>query len=300
MTANKPTDVYQLITDQIVTAIENGPGEWQMPWHRGALGRPANALTGKAYRGVNVLALWVAAMQRGYGSDLWGTYRQWRTKGAQVRKGEKANLIVFYKEIVDEDADAGTPAAQKRIMLARASWVFNADQVDGFTAPAAAPQTNQVDIIARAEAFVKATDATITHGGGVACYSPMTDDIRMPERASFFGSKTSTPTECYYSTLLHELTHWSGHASRCDRQLAPRFNKNAYAMEELVAELGAAFLCADLAITNTPRPDHAAYLGHWLAIMREDKRAIFTAASKAAQAADYLAGFSAQTEKEAV
>ena len=143
--------------------------------------------------------------------------------------------------------------------------------------------------ITPASVIVVATGATIHHGGGRAFYRPSTDSIQLPPREAFIGTPTSTPAESYYSTLCHELCHWTSHESRCNRQLGKRFGDQAYAVEELVAELGAAFLCADLRITDAPRTDHAQYLASWLAVMKADKKAIFTAASKASEAAAFLA-----------
>jgi antirestriction protein ArdC len=139
----------------------------------------------------------------------------------------------------------------------------------------------------------------VKHGGERAFYRPADDIIQMPERERFLGTETSTPTEAYYGTLLHELTHWTGAKKRCDREFGKRFGDQAYAMEELVAELGAAFLCADLGISVTPRQDHAAYIDNWLSVLKADKKAIFTAASKAAQASDYLAGLQDRGNTEA-
>jgi antirestriction protein ArdC len=139
-----------------------------------------------------------------------------------------------------------------------------------------------------ADAFVAATGATIAHGGSRAYYRPSTDSIQLPPRDAFIGTRTSNPAESYYSTVLHELTHWTSHAQRCDRQLGKRFGDDAYAMEELVAELGAAFLCARIGITAEPRIDHAQYLASWLSVLKADKRAIFTAASKASESTDWL------------
>lgn len=147
---------------------------------------------------------------------------------------------------------------------------------------------NPAEVLSQVEAYVAATGARIAFGGESAFYRPLTDTIHMPDRTRFVGSATSSATECLYSTLLHELTHWTGVKTRCDREFGKRFGDDAYAMEELVAELGAAFLCADLGIANTPRPDHAAYISHWLTVLKADKKAIFTAASKASQAVDYL------------
>lgn len=279
-------DIHQHITNQIVTLIEKGAGEFQLPWHKGSgsILRPTNIASKKPYRGVNIVALWAASEFNGYTSGLWGTYRQWQEAGAQVKKGEKASHIVFYKEIdvaSDEEGDAG-----KRL-FARASAVFAAEQVDGFAAPTIEPVS--FDPIVQADRFVSSTGAKIEHGGARAYYRLSTDAIQLPPRETFVGTKTSTPAESYYSTLLHELVHWTSHETRCARELGKRFGDQAYAMEELVAELGAAFLCADLSISLDPRPDHAQYLASWLNVLKEDSRAIFTAASKASAASDYLA-----------
>ena len=293
MNASLSRDVYTQVTDTIIAAIEAGAGQWDMPWHRHGVThtRPMNALTGKRYRGVNVLALWAAAEARGFTTGLWGTYRQWQEKGAQVRKGEKSSLVVFFKELAVDETNPETGETERgRRLIAKASYVFNANQVDGFELPEPAAPANPAEVLAQVEAYVAATGARVAFGGEGAFYRPLTDTIHMPDRTRFVGSATSSATECLYSTLLHELTHWTGIKTRCDREFGKRFGDDAYAMEELVAELGAAFLCADLGIANTPRPDHAAYISHWLTVLKADKKAIFTAASKAAQAVDYLDG----------
>ena len=293
MNASLSRDVYTQVTDTIIAAIEAGAGQWDMPWHRHGVThtRPMNALTGKRYRGVNVLALWAAAEARGFTTGLWGTYRQWQEKGAQVRKGEKSSLVVFFKELAVDETNPETGETERgRRLIAKASYVFNANQVDGFVASEPAAPANPAEVLTQIEAYVAATNARVAFGGEGAFYRPLTDTIHMPDRSRFVGSATSSATECLYSTLLHELTHWTGIKTRCDREFGKRFGDDAYAMEELVAELGAAFLCADLGIANTPRPDHAAYISHWLTVLKADKKAIFTAASKAAQAVDYLDG----------
>ena len=282
-------DIHQHITDQIVAAIEAGAGDFRLPWHRSAgnIMRPVNISSKKAYRGVNILTLWATADEKGYASGTWGTYKQWAEAGAQVKKGEKAAYIVFYKEFAVE-GDEGSDEAETRLM-ARATPVFAAEQVDGYVIPAL-PETSGtlVEPIEKAEAFIAATGANIVHGGSRACYVPLTDNIHMPPRDMFFDTATSTAAEAYYSTKLHELTHWTGKETRCNRQMGKRFGDDAYAMEELVAELGAAFLCADLGITDAPRADHAQYLDNWLRVLKADKKAIFTAASKASQAVAFL------------
>jgi antirestriction protein ArdC len=283
-------DIHQHITDKIVSAIERGAGEFRLPWHRGSgnIMCPVNIASKKAYRGVNVVALWAYAEASGYSSGTWGTYRQWAEAGAQIRKGEKAAYVVFYKEL--EIAPETGEAETETRLFARATPVFAAEQVDGYQPPAIDAPVVTMTPIEQAEAFVAATGARIDHGGTRAFYRPSTDSIQLPPREAFIGSSTSSPAESYYSTLCHELTHWTSSESRCNRQLGKRFGDQAYAMEELVAELGAAFLCADLQITDEPRADHAQYLAHWLTVMKEDKKAIFTAASKASEAAAYLTG----------
>lgn len=265
--------IHHTITARLVAAIEAGAGEWRMPWHHGGSTlRPSNVLSGRAYQGINTLVLWADASAKGYGSAVWGTYRQWQQLGCQVRKGMKAAPVVFYGQ---KEQEGDCPQ-----WFARTNAVFNADQVEGYEAPP--PVT--VDTLPDVEAFVAQTGASLAHGGDRACYVPKTDQILMPEREKFKG------TEAYYATLMHELTHWTGIESRCNRDMMGRFGSDAYAMEELVAELGASFLCADLGISTEPRPDHAQYLDHWLRVMRSDVKAIFTAASKATQAAKYLQG----------
>lgn len=283
-------DIHQHITDKIVSAIERGAGEFRLPWHRatGNIMRPANIVSKKAYRGVNVITLWAYSEERGYSSGTWGTYRQWAEAGAQVRKGEKAAFVVFYKEFETVPESDGSESETR--LFARATPVFAAEQVEGYEAPAKETISVPMTPIEQAEAFVAATGAEIHHGGTRAFYRPSTDSIQLPPREAFIGTPTSTPAESYYSTLLHELTHWTSAESRCNRQLGKRFGDQAYAMEELIAELGAAFLCADLGITDEPRPDHAQYLSSWLAVMKADKKAIFTAASKASEAAVFLTG----------
>lgn len=286
------SDIHQDITDRIIAAIESGAGDFTMPWHRDAAqAKPKNIASGNSYRGINILALWVAQSTRGYQSNLWGTYRQWQDRGAQVRRGEKANLVVFYKDVRREEMTEAGELEAKHLLVAKASFVFSADQVDGYSAsptPAVIDCTERLETV---EQLVQSTQANIKHGGDRAYYRLDTDTIHLPARERFFATATSSATDAYYSTLLHELTHWTGAACRLKRDLANRFGSEAYAMEELIAELGAAFLCADLGISVQPRPDHAAYVANWLAVLKSDKRAVFTAASQSSRAADYLRQF---------
>lgn len=285
-------DVHQAITDRIVQSIEEGSaGTFRMPWNQaGASGLPTNIASGKHYNGINILALWVASLSLGYTRPIWGTYRQWQDKGAQVRKGEKASLVVFYKTFsVETEGEQGKEEqGTAERMFARASYVFNADQVEGYEPIDPLPASPKFEPMDSAERFARNVGAVIQEGGSMACYSPAQDIIRMPDRVRFNGTTTMSAGEAYYATLMHELTHWTGAETRCNRDMKNRFGSEAYAMEELVAELGAAFLCADLGVTPEPREDHAQYIANWLKVLKADKKAIFTAASRAQAAVDYL------------
>jgi antirestriction protein ArdC len=284
--------VYDTITNKIIASIDAEPGQWQMPWHRsssGPLHLPKNALTGNHYRGINTVALWVSAEAARYSRPLWGTYRQWAELGAQVRKGERASPVIFYKEFEttpnpDDAADDG----KRRV--ARTSSVFNVDQVDDGPTAIDVPDLGPIVRNQQFDDFVTSTGASITHGGPQAFYMPSTDAIRMPDENRFFSTATSTRDDSYAATLAHELGHWTGAKHRLNRELSGRFGNDAYAAEELVAELTSAFICASLGITCEPRPDHAQYIAHWLKLLKSDNRAIFAAAAKASQAAEYLTG----------
>jgi antirestriction protein ArdC len=287
-------DVYEAITNQIISAIESGTGDVQMPWHRNGvcIERPTNVASNRAYRGVNTVALWASAFGQQFDHGVWGTYHQWQDKGAQVRKGEKSSIIIFYRDLdPSEPAESSNDQTSSRAFVARASRVFNIAQVDGYTLDNVDVTVDRIEPSIAAENLINASGAKISIGGDRAFYNRTSDTITMPDRTRFIGTQSSTPTETWYSTLLHELTHWSGADHRMARTFGERFGDDAYAMEEMVAELGAAFLCGDLGITAEPRSDHADYIGHWLAILKSDRKAIFTAASAANKAAEYLSRF---------
>jgi antirestriction protein ArdC len=270
-----------------------------MPWHTSGkfAFSPINVSSKKPYRGINTVCLWAAAQAKGYERGEWATYQQWQDKGAQVRKGEKATTVVFWKFANNAESEDGddSPKSGSRLLFTRGYSVFNAAQVDGYT-PKADPDMPMPERIERADAFFQAIGANVRHGGNRAYYAPDSDHIQMPPFAAF-GENVA-----YYSTLAHEHTHWTAKADRSDRQLGKRFGDNAYAAEELIAELGAAFTCAHLELSTEPRKDHAQYIDSWLKVLKADKRAIFTAASKAQQAADFMiqrAGTSARTAEAA-
>lgn len=289
MASTQTASIYDTITNQIIASLEVGAGKFSLPWHRSntPLSRPMNAVTRKPYRGVNVLALWASAEAQDFGHGLWATYRQWQSLGAQVRKGEKASPIVFYKVFDKVDGTEAEEREGSARIFAQASHVFNVGQVDGYAVPEL-PEAADFDPIPNADAFVAATSATIRIQGDSAHYTPSTDTITMPDKQLFFATESGNAGQNWYATLLHELTHWSGAEHRLARTFGKRFGDDAYAMEELVAELGSAFLCGDLAVSSQPRPDHARYLASWLKVLMADNRAIFTAASAAAKAAEFL------------
>ncbi|NBU58314.1 MAG: DUF1738 domain-containing protein [Betaproteobacteria bacterium] len=282
-------DIHAEITAKLIASIEAAPGRPSLPWRRSSapLFMPENALTKKPYNGINIVSLWVAAEAHGYSVPVWGTYKQWSEMDCQVRKGEKSSLVVFYKEYEAEpDPDKADDDGKRRV--ARASYVFNAAQVDGFTAPGAPEPLGPIDRIAAVDRFVTATGARIEHGGERAYYRPSTDHIQMPDETLFCGTTTMSRSESYYAVLCHEILHMSGSEKRLNRQFGKRFGDAAYAAEELVAEIGSAFLCAELGITQDTREDHAQYLAQWLTLLKSDSRAIFTAAAKASEAVAYL------------
>ena len=276
------TDLYQTVTDSIIAQIEGGTLPWLKPWHAtaGVSGGgmfPCNHITGRSYSGVNVMILW----SRAFASNRWMTYKQAQSIGATVRKGEKGTQIVFAAPRKYEDKATGE---EKSYFFLKAYYVFNLDQIDGVEAqPVAAPVT-EVERIASADAFIRATGAIINHRGNEAYYTPALDHITMPVIGAF-----ETPAH-YYATTLHELIHWTGAKHRLDRTFGKRFGDDNYAAEELVAEIGAAYACAHLSIEGKLR--HADYVAAWLKVLKADKKAIFTAASAASKAADHLRAFS--------
>ncbi len=279
-------DVCTRITAEIVAAIEAGAGEWRMPWHHDgtSTARPTNVGSAKRYRGINTVALWVAAMAAGYGEGLWGTYRQWQAAGAQVRKGERATTVVLWKEVPSaDDVDDGPDddGTGRRRMLARAFSVFNIAQVDGYE-PVPVAVLPETERLAHAEAFIANLSIETVFGGSEAYYQPSTDTVHMPPFAQFRDATA------FYSVWLHENGHASGAKHRLDRDLSGRFGSAAYAADECIVEILSGLVLADLGIAHHPRPDHAAYIASWLEVLKDDPRAIFTAAGKAQQAADWM------------
>lgn len=288
-------DLYQSVTDSIIQKMETSGANWVNPFNKGRNSlKPYNATTGKAYRGINTVLLNFTP----FTSNAWASFNQWRAANCAVKKGEKASIVVFFSMLEKKNKQTGET---DKFPMLKYFNVFNADQVTGDLADkhkaVNIAKPSDVETITRADILISKTGANIRHSlDPRAFYSGGLDFIHMPARECFTATATSTATEAYYSTLFHELTHWTSHSTRCARKLGERFGDHAYAFEELVAELGAAFLCAETDITREPRVDHAHYLNNWLAVLKNDKRAIFRAASLAREASEFITGKKAAEE----
>lgn len=282
-------DIYSRVTDRIVTQLEQGVRPWFKPWSaEHAAGRITRPLrhNGLPYSGINVLLLWSEAVARGFSAPLWMTFKQAHALGAHVRKGETGAMVVYADAIQRTETDDRGEDVERRIPFLKAYTVFNVEQIEGLPAHYHTPVTAPLSPLARieqAERFMAATGAAIKHGGNQAYYSGAGDCIQMPPFEAFRDA------ESYYATLAHECIHWTKHPTRLDRDFGrQKFGDEGYAREELVAELGSAFLSADLGLTPDIRADHAAYIATWLKVLKDDKRFIFSAAAHAQRAADFL------------
>ena len=287
-------DLYQSVTDSIIAMIEAGKLGNGINWaQETAKGMPVNFKTRAAYNGINVLLLWSAARQAGYSSNQWMTYKQAAELGGRVRKGEKGQLCVFFKELENTRQDE-SGEEEKKAAVVSPFWLFNLDQIDGIDKPQAGAPRSEYQQIESAEHVLRASRAVIKEEGQKAFYRPSTDEIYLPERTRFADVKE------FYSVALHELTHWTGAKTRLTRDYSGRFGSAAYAFEELIAELGSAFLNADLGFVGAMIPDHAQYIDSWLDVLKNDKRAIFTAASQAGKAHSFIMNLAAKEEEQKV
>jgi antirestriction protein ArdC len=278
--------LYDSVTNSIIKEMQAGTVPWVKPWktpRRHGSVMPHNIATGRAYSGINIPLLWGAADANGYISHEWMTFQQARMRNATVRKGEKGTQIVFTKQLLKKDNED-----EKRVSMLRTYNVFNVAQIEGLPPPKEPEELPEPIRHERAIAFIKATDAQFRNGGDKACYVPSQDFIAIPYQGFFIHH------EAFYAVALHELGHWTGAKPRLNRDLSCRFGTKAYAAEELVAELTAAFLCAHLDLKGELR--HASYISNWIELLKEDSRAMFTAAGLASKAADYLRGFSEPKE----
>ena len=293
-------DVYTRITDKIVADLEQGVRPWMKPWNAshttGRITRPLRH-NGIAYSGINTLMLWASAIEQGFAAPMWMTFKQAIELNAHVRKGEKGSLVVYANTITKTVDDGTGNEVERDIPFLKGYTVFNVEQVEGlpehyYVRPEV--KLTPVERIERAEAFFASTRADIRYRGDRAFYSCDGDYIQMPVIEAFRDA------ESFYATLAHESCHWTKHPSRLERDFGRKtWGDEGCAREELVAELGAAFLCADLDLTPEVRDDHAAYIATWLTVLKNDKRAIFSAAAHAQRATDFLHRLQAQPTEAA-
>lgn len=294
-------DVYTRVTATILAALEQGTRPWAQPWNAahaaGAVSRPLRH-NGKPYNGINTLMLWGAAIEKGYTAPLWMTYNQAKELGAHVKKDERGSLVVYANSFTKTETNAETGEEEEQeIPFMKPYTVFNVEQIEGlpahYYAKAEIPVLSEAERVEKLDAFFAATGAEIRHGGNSAFYTIDRDFIQMPPFETFKAR------EGYYATLAHEGTHWTRHPSRLNRDMGrKKWGDAGYAMEELVAEIGSAFLCAELGLTPEVREDHAAYIQSWLKVLKNDKKAIFTAASQAQKATDYLLSLQPQPDPD--
>ncbi|MGA2814039.1 MAG: zincin-like metallopeptidase domain-containing protein [Candidatus Acidiferrum sp.] len=293
--SNERQDIYTRVTSQIIADLESGVRTWMKPWKTattaGPIMRPLRH-NGMPYSGINILMLWAASVTQGFSAPVWMTFRQALELGAHVKRGEKGSLVVYANSTARTEEDEGGEATEREIHYVKGYTVFNVEQIEGLPETYyARPEikTTPVERISHAREFFKATKADVRYRGDRAFYSKDGDYIQMPVIEAFRDA------ESFYATLAHEAAHWTKHPLRLEREFGGKhWGDEGYAKEELVAELSSAFLCADLGLTPEVQQDHASYIAEWLAVLRNDKRAIFSAAAHAQKAVDFLHGLQTQ------
>jgi len=282
-------DLHQQVTDTIIQQLENGVVPWHQPWNSpdATFGLPNNYSTGNYYRGVNIMLLWTSAAKNQFCTNEWGSFKQWNEKKQTIRRGEKGTMIVYY-DTMEKEVDGEI----QKIPFLKSSIVFNRCQLASFTAADVkdGPRSDLVSRIKAVDQFIANTGVEVEYHVGKACFTLPADKIFMPYPEFFIETPTCTATEGYYSTLLHELTHWTGGPERLNRKYGKEQGDKDYATEELVGELGNAFLCAGFEISVLQSGDHANYIAHWLNVLKQNKHCIFAAASQASKAVDFLHG----------
>lgn len=272
------TDIYQTVTDSIIEALEIGVKPWVCPWVRQGQvsGLPSNLTTGNAYNGINIMLLWCSAAKQGFNDSRWLTYKQAQELGAQVRRGEQGTAAIYYKTLEKENDQGDID----RIPMIKSFTVFNVNQIDGLNLDVEPLSETTFDPLPNVEALIQRSGAKINEQGAQAFYNPSIDEIWLPERQRFVEAAG------FYATGLHELVHWTGAKHRLNRDKGGKFGSEGYAFEELIAELGSAFLIADLGVIGEIQ--HDSYIASWLEALKNDKRYIFKAASAASKAHRFL------------
>lgn len=289
----KTKDVIAKVQDKLLSLMEKHGTDWAKSWASSNVdGLPFNKFTGTVYDGINIFILSCSAEDNGYQSNQWATAKNWKDAGYLVKKGERAEHILFSKPIKTEsktETDADGNPLVKNYWCNKSYAVFNAEQIEGYEIEK--PKTNEIsklELIETVEQYVKNTGASIHHGGNRAFFTPNYDEIHMPKPEQFKSTGTSTAQENYYGTLLHELIHWTGYKDRLNRIKGRTFGDNDYAFEELVAESGSAILCTLLGISAEPRPDHAKYLNSWIRGVKDNPNAMISAFKLSSKAIKYL------------
>lgn len=287
----KHRDIHREVTETIISQLEKGTIPWRQPWQgqssKDFFDLPYNTISNNHYKGINIVLLWGATIDKNFDTAEWATFKQWSEKKETIRKGEKGSMIVYYDFLEKED-DKGEI---QKIPFLKSYHVFNRCQLSSYTPQEFKLETETIPLVQRIEVvdrFIENTKAVIEHRANGAFYRPSEDKIYMPKVETFQDTQSCTATEGYYSTLLHELVHWSGSSKRLDRTKSKRFGDNQYAVEELVAELGSAFLCAEFDIGNAEKGDHASYIASWLKVLKDNKHCIVSAASEASKAVNYI------------
>ena len=276
--------MYKTVTDSIIAELEKGAIPWVKPWKADS-SADKNFISQKPYQGINRLLLGMGSMAKGYTNPAWATYKQWADSGANVKTGEKATHIVFFKPVKTTDKVTGKDSGY---CVIKGYAVFNVEQTDMVIVPSVIPES-AFNPMPDCENRIIKTGASISHGGDAAFYMPSHDRIQLPNKGAF------TSEANYYATAFHELSHWTGAKHRLDRALDKgRYGNPSYAFEELVAEISAAYLCADYKIQGELR--HAGYIQSWLKACKDDSKAIFKAAALAQKAADYINTLDATVE----
>ena len=271
--------VYQSVTDSIISELEKGAIPWVKPWRADSTA-DRNVINNKPYQGINRLILGMASMIKNYDAPIWGSFQQFQQLGYNIKKGEKGTQIVFYKPVSTQKELPDGTIENNGYSVLKAYWIFNIAQTDAPITKIAPEDLKPFNTISECENTISKSGAIIQHGGDGAFFVPSLDKINLPNKTAFNSESD------YYATAFHELVHWSGAKHRLDRDLSGKYGNPSYAFEELIAEIGAAYLCADHRLQGELR--HAGYIQSWLKALRDDNKAIFKAAAYAQKAADYI------------
>ena len=294
---SKTNEKIDKIANEVIDLMKNHNSNWLSPMKNSLFnyGLPVNFESKRSYNGFNTFNLSMAIIDNNWNSNQFGTFKNWTDKGYKIIKGSKSETVFFWTQGTSKEKDDD----KKSYWFLKTYNVFNACQIEGYEIKEDKTEKTQFEILKDCEDYVLNTNAKINYGGNGAFYSPSKDIISIPLKENFISTDTSTAQENYYSTLLHELVHWTGSKNRLDRLKKTQFGSKEYAFEELVAETGSAILCSLLNVSSSPRVDHAKYLNHWIDLLEDKPRSIMTAFSQSSKAIDYLDKLQNKAEKVA-